>query len=377
MMSGIYIHIPFCKKACHYCDFHFSTLLEDQSKMVDAIQKELLLRKNEWTDTPVSTIYFGGGTPSLLSEKELTVLINCIYEHGNVISQPEITLEANPDDLSPEKLLQLKRAGINRLSIGVQSLDEKVLQWMNRSHCVDQAYQSIQDAQNSGFDNISVDLIYGHPFLTPEKWEHTIRQILDWKVQHISAYALTIEPNTVFGHRHQKGQLEALSDEAMAQQFQQLNDLLKASGFIHYEVSNWAQPNHISQHNSSYWKSLNYLGVGPSAHSFDGKHRRWNLANNPQYIKKVQTGENDFYEVEKLSLANQFNEYLMIGLRTYWGCDKKVLQSFGSTAMKVFEDNRQKSTFSQYLQEDEHKIFIRESDWIWADRVAGELFWVG
>lgn len=324
-MSGIYIHIPFCKQACHYCDFHFSTSLKKKDEMVSALAKEIEMRKKE-CEEDIETIYFGGGTPSILTIDDIRFLIEEVYKHYNVVENPEITLEANPDDLSPnlssraqsrELFQEYKSIGINRLSLGIQSFFEDDLKLMNRAHNADEAKKCLEIAVKY-FDNITIDLIYGMPNMSNEKWLQNIETALSFNVPHISSYALTVEPKTALHSFVQKGIVPKLSDEKAQEHFNILVDKLEENGFVHYELSNFGKPNYFSKNNSAYWLGKKYLGIGPSAHSYDGKNRSWNVSNNSTYIKSIQ--ENTLpSETEKLTNNDRYNEYIMTGLRTIWG----------------------------------------------------------
>ncbi|MFD0963146.1 radical SAM family heme chaperone HemW [Pseudofulvibacter geojedonensis] len=331
-MSGIYIHIPFCKQACHYCDFHFSTSLKKRDEMIAALIKELILRKPEVKDL-VETIYFGGGTPSLLSAIEITQILDVIYSNYQVISKPEITLEANPDDLSEEKIKAISTTKVNRLSIGVQSFFEEDLAMMNRAHNAEEANECLRVASQY-FNNITVDLIYGIPNMSLKNWENNIDKALSFGINHISSYALTVEPKTALEKLIEKGKLQAPKDKVSNEHFQLLVQKLEDNGFIHYELSNFGKPNFFSKHNTSYWTGKNYIGIGPSAHSFNGKERSWNVANNSKYINAIQQNKLP-EEKEILSVNDCFNEYVMTGLRTIFGISLiKVEQEFGSNFKK-------------------------------------------
>jgi len=327
-MSGIYIHIPFCKQACHYCDFHFSTSVKRKGELVDMLCKELALRKNELPDNLIETIYFGGGTPSLLNGEELTQIFNSIYSNFQVSENAEITLEANPDDLSIEKLEVLNAAGINRLSIGVQSFFEEDLKLMNRAHNAKEALESIQMAKEY-FDNISIDLIYGIPGMAEERWKENLKIALDLNLPHFSCYALTVEPNTALKKFIEKGIIKPVDDEAAKAHFDILVETLENEGFVHYEFSNFGKPGYFSRNNTAYWFGKPYLGIGPSAHSFDGNSRKWNISNNSLYIKALQKDKLTMQE-EKLSEVDKYNEYVMTRLRTMWGVSPdEVEEKFG------------------------------------------------
>ena len=327
-MAGLYLHIPFCKQACHYCDFHFSTSLGLKSRLVDAIVRELELRRSYLpVDTTLETIYFGGGTPSLLTAGELSQIFAAIYRHFAVAPQAEITLEANPDDLSAEKLAELQAAGINRLSIGLQSFYEPHLRLMNRAHTADESTTAVRRAQAAGFENISIDLIYGVPAPGHHIWEADLANAFALGVPHVSAYALTIEPGTAFGHRLQKGTFKAAPDEFVATQFEMLLAAMRTHGYTQYEISNFCQPGRESRHNANYWRGVPYLGLGPSAHSYDGRNRLFTLANNPQYVAAVLERGEVPVTVDELSATDRANEYLLTTLRTARGCDLAHLRT--------------------------------------------------
>ena len=328
-MAGIYIHIPFCKQACHYCDFHFSVNTERKAAMIEAIVQELRLQHNYLGNETVNTVYLGGGTPSLLSETELVAILNACYQSFEIAPGTEITLEANPDDLSHEKLLTLRSAGVNRLSVGIQSFHDPHLQYLNRAHSAEEAVRSIRQAQDIGFDNISLDLIYSIPSSDHTIWESDLAIAMALQPQHISSYALTIEEKTVFGRQQRRGVLPKVDENFTVAQFERLLKVLNEHGYEQYEVSNFCQPNYESQHNSNYWRRQPYLGVGPSAHSYNRESRQFNVASNGQYFKAL--AENCLtFEREVLSSQDQINEYIMTGLRTKWGCDlHQVKEEFG------------------------------------------------
>ncbi|MEQ9441532.1 MAG: radical SAM family heme chaperone HemW [Cyclobacteriaceae bacterium] len=319
-MAGIYLHIPFCKQACFYCDFHFSTNQQRKADMVQSIAQELVLQQQYLQGEPIDSIYFGGGTPSLLTDAELQLLLDTIYQHFPVSASPEITLEANPDDLSLQKLHNLKDAGINRLSIGIQSFYEPHLRYLNRAHSATEASRCVQQAQEVGFTNLSIDLIYAIPHPDHRIWEEDLARAVALKPSHISSYCLTIEENTVFGRWLRHNKIPPVDESFSAEQFELLVDRLEEANYEQYEVSNFCQPGRESQHNSNYWRNVTYLGVGPGAHSFDGISRQYNIANNGKYLKALADREIP-NEREILSRADQINEYLMMGLRTKWGCD--------------------------------------------------------
>jgi oxygen-independent coproporphyrinogen-3 oxidase len=329
-MSGIYIHIPFCKQACHYCDFHFSTSMNKKEEMVLALAKEIRLRKSESANEEVETIYFGGGTPSVLTSAEIDFLISEVYQNYSVIENPEITLEANPDDLSTERIVALSKSKVNRLSIGIQSFFEDDLKMMNRAHNSAEAQKCLSEASKY-FDNISIDLIYGVPGMTNEKWQLNIDKALSYGIPHISSYALTVEPKTALKKLIQTGKVAEPNDEVAQEHFIILVDTLTANGFVHYELSNFGKENYFSKNNSAYWLGKKYIGIGPSAHSYDGISRSWNVANNPMYLKAIAIDELP-NEIETLSQSDRYNEYIMTGLRTIWGVSISRIQlEFGIT----------------------------------------------
>ena len=372
-MSGIYVHIPFCKKRCTYCDFHFSTSFESyRDAMILSICKEIQLRKEEHGGESVKTIYLGGGTPSLLTSDELKSILSVIHANFNVDPKAEITLECNPDDVSAEKCSLWLQNSINRLSIGLQSFREFDLKWMNRAHNATESLESVQIAKSSGFSNISVDLMYGLPTMTLAEWNEQILQVLKLGIQHISAYCLTIEQKTALKKMVEKGELIAADEDVQSEQFTHLIETLRSADFEQYEISNFSQPDFESKHNSSYWKGEKYFGFGPSAHSFDGFVRRWNLANNQIYISKLKEGK-DFYESEILSPKDRFNEYIMTGLRTKYGVDLNQLEDLLPLAQEF--NLTLKNFISKGLITQENKqLFLTETGKLQADHIASSLF---
>jgi len=340
-MSGIYIHIPFCKQACHYCDFHFSTSMKKKDEMVLALVKEIEMRKKEFENELVETIYFGGGTPSRMPIADLRLQLDAIYENYKVAENPEITLEANPDDLSEEYLIALSKIGINRLSIGIQSFFEEDLVMMNRAHNSQEAKKCLALATQY-FDNISLDLIYGIPNMSNEKWKQNIEMALSFGIPHISSYALTVEPKTALNKLIQNGKIDQPKDEVAEAHFQILVETLEANGFIHYELSNFGKENYFSKNNSAYWLGKKYIGIGPSAHSYDGVSRSWNVSNNSIYLKSLE--ENKLpNEIEILSKTDRYNEYIMTGLRTIWGVSlERIEQEFGNEYLDYLHKQAQK-----------------------------------
>ncbi|HMP98885.1 MAG TPA: radical SAM family heme chaperone HemW [Cyclobacteriaceae bacterium] len=373
-MAGIYIHIPFCKQACHYCDFHFSTNLSRRDELCDAIEKEIALRKNYLKDNLISTIYFGGGTPSLLEVRQIESILNRIKEYFTVESGAEITLEANPDDLSEQKLSSLKTIGINRLSIGIQSFDDEILKLLNRAHNVDMAIKSVLNAKSSGIRNISIDLIYAIPGLSDLAWIHNIEKAISLQPTHISCYALTIEEKTVFGNWYKKGKLNKVADENEARQLELLITLLHKAGYLLYEVSNFCLPGYESKHNSSYWKQTHYLGLGPAAHSYNSISRQFNVANNHKYIAEINAGIIPA-SIETLTTADKINEYLLTSLRTQWGCNLIELKSLYDYDIM----QKQAAYISSLLSEgfadikQEHLVLTTKG-LLLADKIASDLF---
>lgn len=373
-MSGIYIHIPFCRQACNYCDFHFSTSLQTKEALVKAIVAELEQRSDYLKDRRIGTIYFGGGTPSLLSEREGFMILEKIYKLYDVSRDAEITLECNPDDLSEEKLKELKRLEINRLSIGLQSFNEDELVWMNRAHTAKESEASVKRAQDRGFENITIDLIYGSKFSNLRSWKSTLDKAIDLDVKHISSYNLTIEEKTRLGHDFKQKKEAAIDDELSSEMFLEMIDRLGKSGFIHYEISNFGKEGFFSIHNSNYWRGTHYIGLGPSAHSFDGVSRQWNVANNNVYIKKVVEG-NDYFEKETLTETERFNEYMLIALRTMWGIDLSYLRAnFDAELVKHFLQGAERLIQDGSIAVKEHFYTLTEKGKLLADRIAGDLF---
>jgi oxygen-independent coproporphyrinogen-3 oxidase len=372
-MSGIYIHIPFCKQACHYCDFHFSTSLKKKSEMVAALAHEISMRKGEFEQEVVETIYFGGGTPSQLQITDLTFLIDTVYQNYSVSDHPEITLEANPDDLDDAIIHQLANTRINRLSIGIQSFFEDDLQLMNRAHNVAQAKKCLETATRY-FDNISIDLIYGIPQMSSEKWLENIKTALSFGVPHISSYALTVEPKTALHSFIQKGIIPQPDDEEAAAHFQILVSKLSENGFIHYELSNFGKENYFSKNNSSYWLGKKYIGIGPSAHSYDGLNRGWNVSNNALYIKSIQENKLPI-EIETLTKTDRYNEYIMTGLRTIWGVSlERIEKEFGKTYLDYLNQQAAKFIDDHLLFLDENILRTTKKGKFLSDGIASDLF---
>lgn len=337
-MAGIYIHIPFCKQACYYCDFHFSTSLKKKEELLVAIKKELVLRKLEFGVEKINTIYFGGGTPSILNSEELQSIFDVIYANYSVVETAEITLEANPDDLTSEKIIELSQLPINRLSIGIQSFFEDDLKFMNRAHTAKESKECLTLAMQY-FDNITIDLIYGVPNMSAEKWMSNLKTAFEFGVPHISSYALTVEEKTALASFIKKGKVAPVDENLALEHFDILVAETEKQGFVHYEISNFAKLSYFSEHNTSYWLGENYIGIGPSAHSFNGKERSWNVSNNAKYIKSLDVDVLPI-TIEELSENNRFNEYIMTGLRTVWGVSfSKIENDFGLEIFNSFKKN--------------------------------------
>lgn len=372
-MSGIYIHIPFCKQACHYCDFHFSTSLKKKDEMVLALAKEIALRKDEFKEEVVETIYFGGGTPSILEINDIRFLIDEVYNHFKVVANPEITVEANPDDLSEERIIELSKSKVNRLSIGIQSFFEDDLKLMNRAHNSAEAKKCLEIATQY-FDNISIDLIYGVPEMSNEKWLQNVETALSFNVPHISSYALTVEPKTALHAFIQKGIIPQPDDEVAQEHFHLLVDKLEENGFIHYELSNFGKENYFSKNNSSYWLGKKYIGIGPSAHSYNGISRSWNVSNNTHYLKSIADNQLPS-ETETLSQTDRYNEYVMTGLRTVWGVSlDRIETEFGKPYLDYLNQQSAKYIEDHLLFVDENILRTTKSGKFLSDGIASDLF---
>ena len=373
-MAGIYLHIPFCKKACHYCDFHFSTSPQYKDQMLQALGQEIDLRKNYLAGETIETIYFGGGTPSLLSADELQILIGAITDLYEVSPTAEITLEANPDDLSPQKVREFRQTLINRFSIGIQSFFEEDLKWMNRAHTAPEAQSSIKRVQDAGFENITADLIYGYPLLSKPKWEHNIQQLIELHIPHISSYSMTVEPATALSSFIKKGEQKPMDEGQSSAQFLILMEQLTEAGFEHYEISNFAKPGLYSKHNSNYWEGVSYLGIGPSAHSFNGESRQWNVSNNSKYIDQIQLKKIPA-EMEMLSTENRINEYIMTSLRTSKGMSlQKITERFGSDYANEVRNGLEPFADKNWINLKEQIVTLTTDGKLFADHIASELF---
>ena len=373
-MAGLYFHIPFCKQACHYCDFHFSTNQTLKSELVNQLATELILQKEYLQGEPIETIYLGGGTPSLLTAHELEILFSSIQNNYPVADDVEITLEANPDDLNSQKLNEMKTAGVNRLSIGIQSFDENVLRFLNRAHTATEALGCVDAAHKSGINNISIDLIYSIPGQDEETLLKNLTTALSLHPNHISAYSLTVEEKTVFGQWASKGKLMAVEEDQSARQFELVMDALTQSGYQHYEISNYCLPGFQSKHNTSYWKGKKYLGLGPSAHSYNGETRQFNLSNNHLYIKSIKNGVVPF-ELEELTTENKINEYLFTSLRTNWGCDLNYLkEQFDYDLASQNKPYLTQLLAGNLIELRDNTITLMRAGKLLADRIAADLF---
>ena len=382
-MAGIYIHIPFCRQACHYCNFHFSVSQKYKDGFLASLMKEIELRHDFFGKSgesgkkyPIESIYMGGGTPSILSVGELSGIFEKLSDFFEFNQNTEITLEANPDDLTYEKLKALRQTPINRLSIGIQSFHEADLKYMNRVHSPGQAIEAIENALKLGFVNLTIDLIYGTPTMNDALWKQNIQRTVNFGVQHISAYALTVEPKTALDVFIRLGQAEQVGEEQSARQFEIMIELLAKTGFQHYEISNFSLPGKYSRHNLLYWTGKPYLGLGPSAHSFRASERSWNPPNTANYIKSIEKGILPL-ETEQLSPAQRYDEYLMTSLRTMWGCDLgKVKEGWGEKKGEELEKQARRFIEQGLLLQADHRLILTEKGRLFADRIASDLFWV-
>lgn len=373
-MAGIYIHIPFCKKACTYCDFHFTTSTKYSNEMVEAICMEIEMKKNRLGHQQVDSIYFGGGTPTTLPSSALQKILSTLEQLFSISSTAEITIEANPDDLTAKKIAELRQLPFNRFSIGTQSFFNEDLIWMNRAHNAQEATDCIKRSQDAGFEKLTIDLIYGYPMLSDQKWETNIQMALDLEVPHISAYALTVEPRTALAHAIEKGKQPQVSDDQSAEQFLMLVEKLTSNGFEHYEISNYSLPGKYAVHNTNYWKGIPYLGIGPSAHGFNGTDRYINIANNAKYLENI--GKKQLPEtIEQLSNTDKFNEYVMTSLRTMWGISlEKIAAEFGKKPKELILHNIKPYLADEKVYIDNNNIFLSNKGKLFADGIAAALF---
>ena len=379
-MAGIYIHIPFCRQACHYCNFHFATTLKQKDAMVAALVKEistapsLLPQDENDAETNISTLYFGGGTPSILSIADLKMIFDAVQKRFLFAPGAEITLEANPDDITVEKLSEWQQLGVNRLSVGIQSFAEDELKWMHRAHTAAESLVCIDLIKAAGYTNFSIDLIYGSPLLTDETWKQNVMTVIEKNIPHISCYALTVEPKTALDKLVKLQKKDNVDPEQQARQFLLLMDWMAAAGYEHYEISNFAKPGQRSRHNSSYWSGEIYYGFGPSAHSFDGKKRKWNIANNSLYIQALQEGSIPAEE-EILTGIQQLNEYIMTSLRTMEGLAlKKVNTIWGNDAITKLKRQSIKWEMSGKLKMENDRLVLTQEGKLFADGIAADLF---
>ena len=372
-MAGIYIHIPFCKKACTYCDFHFSTSLKQVDEMVAAICTEIKLKKDRITEQ-IGSIYFGGGTPSVLTAAALQQIFDTLVECFSIAADAEITIETNPDDLDSRKISELRQLPFNRFSIGIQSFFEEDLRWMNRAHNANEAESCIKRSQDAGFENLSIDLIYGYPLLTDEKWLSNIEKTIELQTPHVSAYSLTVEAKTALANAINKGKQVGISDEQSAAQFIILTEKLAKAGFEHYEISNYSLPGRYAVHNTNYWRGIPYLGIGPSAHGFDGYNRYINIANNAKYLGLL--GDKQLAEtVEELNKLDRFNEYIMTSLRTMWGIQlDKINTDFGQGYENLTLKQAKPFISTGRLSIKDNVLKLTNEGKLFADGIAAELF---
>ena len=373
-MAGIYRHIPFCKQKCHYCNFHFSTSVKSKASVLEAMHRELEMQRGYLEGLPVETIYFGGGTPSILTPDEIKSLFDTIYGHYNVQLR-ECTLEANPDDLQTGFIKSLRDTPVNRFSIGVQSFHEADLRYMNRAHTAGQADYAIKAAQDAGFPNLTIDLIYGTPGLSDTGWKENLRKVRDLEIPHLSAYALTVEEGTALHHAIHRKKTQEVDAAQSARQFQILMEQAEAMGYEHYEISNFSLPGSYAIHNTNYWKGIPYLGIGPSAHSFNGRSRQWNVANNALYAQQL-IGLNQLpFEEEILTPEQRLNEYLMTSLRTIWGCDlNKIAAEFGTDYRTAIEKSSEVYRERTWVEAKDDRLILTPAGKLFADRIAGDLF---
>jgi len=373
--AGIYLHIPFCRQACVYCNFHFSTSLKHKDEVLQAIHKELEMRQGYLNGAEITTVYFGGGTPSLLSADEINRIVETIHKYYPAGNIKEFTLEANPDDLGKHYLQALRNTPVNRFSIGVQSFRDEDLQYMKRAHNAGQADYAIKAAQDAGFSNITIDLIYGTPGLTDSAWKSNLKKIKELDIPHFSAYALTVEEKTALHHAIQQKKAAPVEQEQAAQQFEILMEQAAVMGFEQYEISNFAVPGLYAVHNTNYWRGLPYLGIGPSAHSFNGNSRGWNIANNGLYTKGILQEHKLPYEEEKLTPEQQLNEYIMTSLRTMWGCDlEKIAAEWDSDEAALVEKSSHLFQEKKWMRQEGRKLILTNEGKLFADKIAAEMF---
>jgi len=380
-VAGIYLHIPFCKQACHYCNFHFSTSLRLKKNLLSALKKEVMGRQGYLDPhAPIESIYLGGGTPSLLTEAELTDLFELLFDTFRVAPDAEITLEANPDDLSPQKVAALRRSPVNRLSIGLQSFSDEDLHFFNRAHTAAESHACLERVLAAGFEDLTVDLIYGATTTSDARWKANVEAVLTHGIRHLSCYALTVEPRTALAYQIEKGRTPPPDEEQVARQFEWLVERMEQAGYEHYEISNFARPGHRARHNSNYWLGRPYLGLGPSAHSFDGLSRQWNLANNARYIRALESGrdwdqlEGVVWEREMLGADQRYNEYVLTRLRTAWGCAQGELEQLGTRYWQHFQTEALPFLRRGQITEQEGIYRLSRAGMLLADHIAAALF---
>ena len=375
-MAGIYIHIPFCKKKCNYCNFFSVASLKNKNAFLESLKIEIETQKDYLKNDKINTIYFGGGTPSLLSVSEISVIIEQLHKFYNIINNPEITLESNPDDLSKQKINELKQTPVNRLSVGIQSFFQEDLNYLDRTHDTAQAENALKYLQDSGFDNLTIDLIYGIPTSTNKMWEQNLEKFFSFRIPHLSAYSLTVEQKTILYHQIKKQKLRQPEENKSIEQYKILLDRSKKYNFINYEISNFAKEGYFSKHNSNYWLGKNYLGLGPSAHSFNGISRQWNISNITKYIDLINNN-NNIFEKEILAKDQQYNEYVLTALRTIWGCDSDYIKNkFGQNYYEFFIKSSEKYLTKKMMIKNENSFVLSEDGKLFADGIAAELFYV-
>jgi oxygen-independent coproporphyrinogen-3 oxidase len=374
--ASIYIHIPFCKQVCYYCDFHFTVSFKRKDAVICAIEKEIALQKDYLKGYLADTIYFGGGTPSVLSPKEISGILNEIYNHYSIAPEPEITLEANPDDVTPEYLSHLRDMNINRLSIGIQSFNDRDLHLLNRRHNGSQAYQCIQDARQAGFNNVTIDLIYGIPGQSVDDWSDNLYKAISMDIPHLSCYHLGIEPKTVFAHHLKKGMIRPVDEATSIQHYEKLIEETKINGYIHYEISNFGKEGYFSRHNSGYWQQKHYLGIGPSAHSFNDTTRHWNTTVNEEYIAAIKQGKLANH-TEKLNQQDKYNDYVMTALRTMWGVDTDYIsRRFGNKYARHFLANVSLYKDQDYIKYKNGNYYLTDKGMLVSDNIIGKMIFV-
>ena len=374
-MAGIYLHIPFCTKKCAYCDFFSLANQKQKNVFVNVFVKEMNLQRHYLGKESVQTIYFGGGTPSLLSVEQLEKILNALYKNFNIDKNIELTLEANPENLNIDYLKGLQSLGFNRLSIGVQSFNDEDLALMRRNHDVQTAFKSVYNAKKQGFKNISIDLIYGLPHLSLKKWEHNLNKIMDMDIQHISAYHLTIEPNTLFKKWYDQNKIHLPDDKTSLEQYQLLVEKTEENGFLHYEISNFAKDGFLSLHNTNYWMDIKYLGLGPSAHSYNLTSRQWNISNLQVYLGEISKGKMPF-EIENLSETEKYNDYMIVSFRTMWGVNlEKIESSFGKPLKNYFLKKVEKFIDGKFCIQNNYQIKLSEKGVFISDHIISELLY--